>query len=327
MTLLILLFIPIALFLVYQYYCSLYSFKSLSVDQKMMTPISLPNSAQWALTGSSTKTSYLVQVAWPLNFKPEDEHSIVYVLDGNAYFNSVLETVRRSRYPAGDKTIVVGVGYEGSCGTPDFPNLFDGPKRSRDLTIDKDHVRDTHPFLDFLLETLIPSVNNFLVNDIKLANEPKYRTIMGHSFGGLFTLASLLLTVNPKYQYFDSYAAFSPSIWFADRLILRYAEKYIKEFSATTTVSANKPKLLIAYGTQEQYPAKFGFESEEQFQKRREMSLHNRMSDNVLEFEALVSPLIDVEVAALSNANHGVAGSAMSAYGIPWILEKFVLHK
>jgi predicted alpha/beta superfamily hydrolase len=293
----------------------------------MMAPISLLNSAQWSLTGSLTKTSYLVQVAWPLNLNPADAHSIIYVLDGNAYFNSVLETVRRSRYPPGDKTIVVGVGYEGSCGTPDFPNLFDGTKRSRDLTIGKDHVSYTHPFLDFILETLIPSVNSFLVNNVKLKGEPKYKTIMGHSFGGLFTLTSLLLTVNPKYQYFDSYAAFSPSIWFADRLILKYAEKYIEEFSAANTVSASKPKLLIAYGTQEQYPAKFGFEPEEQFQKRRKMSLHNRMYDNVLEFEALLSPLVDVEVTALSNANHGVVGSAMSAYGVPWILEKFVLHK
>lgn len=293
----------------------------------MATSITLLNSAQWSLVNDSTKTSYLIQIAWPLNFVPDNEYSIIYVLDGNAYFVSVLEAVRRSRYPPGDRTIVVGVGYEGSCGTLDFPNLFDGPKRSRDLTLDKDHYSDTHPFLDFLLQEIAPSVNRFLINDMRFPSEPKYKTLMGHSFGGLFTLTSLLLTVNPKYQYFNSYAAFSPSIWFADRLILKYAEKYVKEFSEIRTATADKPKLFIAYGTQEQYPAKFGFETEEQFQKRREMSLHHRMSDNVFEFKALLEPVVNMEVTALSNANHGMSGSSMSAFGVPWILEQYILHK
>lgn len=264
--------------------------------------------------------------------------------------------MRRSRYPPGN-AIVVGIGYS-KAGTVENPNLFDGMSRTRDLTplpLGKDGSKqDTKSpgekpltpgppsggsaeFLDFILDKVAPSVHAFLTSSSGPAFKelPSHNVLMGHSFGGLFALTAFLRRLDdPKFLFFDSYLAISPSLWFGDRLIFPYAEEFLKKSAAAkedeNSNSSKKPSLLIGYGTQEQYPLQFKFEADAQFQRRRDMSLHHRMTDFVLEMEALLSDCQNsnyVEVMAFSNANHGVAGSCMSSYGIPWALEQFEMVK
>lgn len=282
----------------------------------------LPNTIEYSIVNEDTKSLHSIQIGYPLDLKPNDPHNIIYLVDGNAYFSSSLETIRRSRYPSGDHTILVGIGYEG-CMSCENPSPFD-PRRSKDLTLPRNKDSDsdiieTHPFLSFVIDRVTPSVDEKLA-ELKIS-PPKYRSLMGHSFGGLFTLTALVLST--KLPYFDTYAAVSPSVWFNDRQVLHLAERYIE--NSLANFPSKRPQLLLSYGTQEQYPARFSFESDDQFKDRRAMSLHHRMSDNAMELENLLTPLVDVDTQVMSNANHGMMGSFMPGVCIPWILEKWEL--
>jgi tetratricopeptide (TPR) repeat protein len=93
--------------------------------------------------------------------------------------------------------------------------------RNRDLLPTKmAHVRNSgggDNFLKFIETELIPFVDN------NYRTHP-YRVLVGHSFGGLFAVYTLLT----KPKLFDAYIAISPSLHWDDLLVLKKAMKLFK---------------------------------------------------------------------------------------------------
>lgn len=148
---------------------------------------------------------YLISVACPFGYaeRPDQRYPVIYVLDANMSFGIVVETMRilNIRVPWSKEfpdAIVVGIGYplSGSL-TEIYHQMLH--LRMRDFLPQRDEgaekfFQDTFPvsasvvsgeagnFLHFIQHDLIPMI------EVEYRADPTDRTLMGHSWGGLFAL-------------------------------------------------------------------------------------------------------------------------------------------
>jgi predicted alpha/beta superfamily hydrolase len=198
------------------------------------------------MTSASSGRTFRVFVAWPLRTSkpPKGGYPVVYVLDGNSMFATVVEQSRREGLVGELKpAIIVGIGY---------------PTENPAL-IERERVFDLSPPVD--PATLPPTLRGaktggaadlekFLVNEL----EPKIsslfpanrddRALIGHSLGGLFVLRMLFR--HPA--VFRTYVTISPSIWWNDRALLRNEPAFAKAVSNGKV----SPRTLILVGGLEQ---------------------------------------------------------------------------
>lgn len=156
------------------------------------------------------------------------KYPVVYLLDGDAHFYSVVGLVHQLSSVNGNticpKMIVVGI-----------PNT----NRTRDLTPTKG---TPHPFIDSAMiavsgggEAFMQFMEKELIPHIE-ANYPTepYRMLIGHSFGGLTAMNAL---VNHT-DLFNSYVSLDPSMWWSDQQLL-------KEIKSTANDKKYKNKALF----------------------------------------------------------------------------------
>lgn len=142
----------------------------------------------------------------------KDKYSVLYVLDGDAHFHHTIGSVNflsgNDRIP---KMIIVAI-----------PNT----DRIRDLTPPSEFEDDQkeYPngggadnFLNFLKDELIPYIDT----NYRTRN---YKTLVGHSFGGLFVIHTMVNHPN----VFNSYIAISPSLWWENQKLVEEANQYFK---------------------------------------------------------------------------------------------------
>lgn len=136
----------------------------------------------------------------------KEKYQVIYLLDGEWHFNFVASLVDKlSSSGEIPRMIVVGIF---------------NTNRSRDLTPagkgdDTERHGGAKPFLDFLCDELQPWVQS------QYEVHP-YAILAGHSFGGLFTIYSLM----EKPGAFQSYLALSPSLGRNDEQQLHVAEEF-----------------------------------------------------------------------------------------------------
>lgn len=143
--------------------------------------------------------------------KSETKYPVVYLLDGDSHFTSVvgmIEQLSSNGNTILPKMIIVGI-----------PNT----NRTRDLTPSKSEIsppfinKSTSEnsgggknFLAFLEKELIPKIES------KYPTEP-YRVFIGHSFGGLTVINTLL----NKPNLFNAYIAIDPSMFYNNQKLLK----------------------------------------------------------------------------------------------------------
>ena len=170
--------------------------------------VTIPATELFKLSSSIAGQEYRIFVALPnstfLNSYAENprlRYPVLYVLDANALFGMVTETVRIfNLLEVIDELIVVGIGYP-----VDTFNATLG-FRSRDLTPKIGAAK----FLQFIREELIPTI------DATYRTSPGDNGILGHSFGGLFGLYALF----NQPETFKRYIIGSPSISWDETVIL-----------------------------------------------------------------------------------------------------------
>ena len=136
----------------------------------------------------------------PDDYSPQENPvAVMYLLDGDGHFHhtSGIVSFLRSQNSIPNMMIVA------------IPNTTD---RTRDLTppIEKDtdskqqmpNAGKADNMLKFMKEELIPHID-------QQYNTNTYRTLVGHSFGGIFAVYTFLSDPG----LFDSYIAISPSMW------------------------------------------------------------------------------------------------------------------
>jgi predicted alpha/beta superfamily hydrolase len=138
---------------------------------------------------------------------------VLYVLDGDGYFVSLVAMIQQLSQVNGNtivpQMIIVGI-----------PNIRG--QRTHDLTPIKSLIDTTsgggEQFTSFLEKELIPYI------DQRYATAP-YRTLMGHSLGGLLTINILLK--HPG--LFNSYVAMEPSMFFDGDALLSETNELLKK--------------------------------------------------------------------------------------------------
>jgi len=148
--------------------------------------------------------SYWVHLPEEYGHEPAQAYPVIYLLDGNSFFHSL-----------------VGISKTFSAGKAKIlpPSIIVGilnTDRTRDLTPTASAARR-----DGTITTAsapegggAESFNRFLTGELRTVINNTYRTngqnmLIGHSYGGLFTLYTFLTHT----ELFDTYLALDPSLW------------------------------------------------------------------------------------------------------------------
>ena len=129
---------------------------------------------------------------------------VIYVLDAEGRDQHIVPTARflflSGKMP---KAIIVGI-----------MNIDRNHDFLSDLSKSAPTGGGADKFMSFFGKELIPYI------DKNFRTEP-YKVLVGHSYGGLFAMHTLLM----KPELFDGYIAIDPSIWYKDLMFLNSAEK------------------------------------------------------------------------------------------------------
>jgi len=154
------------------------------------------------------------------NYDPNRRYPVLYLLDGDAHFPSVVGLIQQLSQANGNtvypEMIIVGI-----------PNT----DRTRDLT--PTHIISDPPMMDsnssktsgggenfvaFIEKELMPHIDSVYPT-------APYRTLIGHSFGGL-TVMNVLINHT---KLFNAYIAIDPSMWYDKQRFLAATEKKLTE--------------------------------------------------------------------------------------------------
>lgn len=201
-------------------------------------------SQQFILSSKYTPHHYLINLYIPNTPAPKTGYPVIYMLDGNAVFDSARNVAQAIDTGSGkmglDPVVVVAIGYAGD-------SLFNAQQRALDYTptapTEKDKANPNYQyggaeqFLKFIQTELKPQIFNRTRINIE------QQTIFGHSFGGLFVLHTLFKQPNS----FQRYVAASPSLWFDHNLLSREQQDWRKQSSTIKSPTY----LLTTVGTAE----------------------------------------------------------------------------
>lgn len=186
-------------------------------------PYTVPNSEVRHLHSAKTGANYDIFVALPPDYaKSKQAYPVVYMLDADYSFalvrNIVQHFVERENLPP---MILVAIAYPGAATNRDVYRM----NRTRDYTpvyapdggygAEFQKVSGGAPkFRAFFRTELVPYIEKHFRAD------RRDRTIIGHSYGGLF--ATYILLTEP--ELFTRYIVVSPSLWYANRTALTMEE-------------------------------------------------------------------------------------------------------
>ncbi|MBD1588940.1 alpha/beta hydrolase [Pseudomonas typographi] len=170
-----------------------------------------------ALDSADGRRHYQVWVGVPRHNAPAAGYPVLYMLDGNAAFEG-LDPALLEALDQGQAPLLVAVGYAGGQRIDRDGRTFDyTPARPQGPQLDplsKTPSGGAEAFLDLLQTRITPAVQQLAPID------PARRALWGHSYGGLFVLYVLMR--HP--EAFTTYAAASPSLWWAPGLMTEQSQ-------------------------------------------------------------------------------------------------------
>jgi predicted alpha/beta superfamily hydrolase len=184
---------------------------------------SVPNTQVFELHSHQTGSDYEILVATPPGYPQAGKvYPVVYTLDADYSFaltrNVIEHFVERGDLPP---MILVSIAYPGAATNRDLYKMT----RTRDYTpifvrtggygLEFQKVSGGAPkFKAFMAAELFPFIER------KFAADPTDRTIVGHSYGGLF--ATYVLLTEPS--LYKRYIIVSPSLWYSERIAFQMEE-------------------------------------------------------------------------------------------------------
>lgn len=194
------------------------------------------------ITSKYTKHDYLIQISVPAGEEPSEGFPVLYVLDGNATFDSATNIAKSMGNAANrlglSPVAIVAIGYPKQ-------STFDVEKRALDYTPQasaefqkqaKYSYGGADRFIQFIEKELKPAVH------AKIKVNPQQQSLFGHSFGGLFVLHTFF----SQPQMFQRYITASPSLWFDNYALLNRQTDWLKNQNKTQDLM-----LMTTVGTHE----------------------------------------------------------------------------
>lgn len=188
--------------------------------------VAIPRTEQRTMYSRAENREYRILVSTPHTEPPASGYPVIYLLDANSVFGTMVEAVRvqasRPEKSGVVQAVIVGIGYESDAPFP--PNRhydFTLPVPAEELPARPDggtwpEQGGAEAFLQFIEEELKPDIErDFKIDRCK-------QTIFGHSLGGLFVLHTLFT----KPEAFQTYIAGSPSIHWNKRSLLEAEQQF-----------------------------------------------------------------------------------------------------
>ncbi|MDZ4741633.1 MAG: alpha/beta hydrolase-fold protein [Alphaproteobacteria bacterium] len=186
-------------------------------------PYAIPNTQEQHIRSKFTGAGYRLFISLPDGYSTSGKsYPVVYMLDADYSFalvrNVVQHFVERQDLPP---LILVAIAYPGAASsrevyrmnrTRDYTPVYapDGGYGAEYQKVSGGAAR----FRAFFARELTPYIER------RYRASPSDRTIIGHSYGGLF--ATYVLLTEP--ELFRRYIAVSPSLWYANRIALTMAD-------------------------------------------------------------------------------------------------------
>lgn len=192
------------------------------------TPYEISNSEVREFKSKTNGVTYSLYISKPKGFnKGREDYPVVFTLDADYSFalahNIIEHFSDRNSLP---KMVVVGIGYPGKGQNGETYRL----NRTRDYTPTfvatggygrrfQKHSGGADKFAAFIKDELQPFIQQ------RYGAGKSDRTLVGHSFGGLF--ASYVLLTQP--ELFQRYIIVSPSLWYDDKKLFSMEQQYAAE--------------------------------------------------------------------------------------------------
>ncbi|WP_459558560.1 alpha/beta hydrolase [Lacunimicrobium album] len=274
--------------------------------------VTMPKTQQFDVTSKSGRP-YRLFVAEPLGPAPAAGYPILYVLDANSCFSSVVEATRTQSRRFGETgvsdAIIVGLGYQSEQAIDGVARTYDymtegSPEKLPPMRGGKGWPPSggAEEFYEFIEETVKPEMAK------RYKVDPKRQAIFGHSFGGYFVLYTLFR--HP--ESYQTYLAASPSTWWNDYGMIEME----KAFYENQNEPSPKPRLLMTAGTEE----KGGPAS--QLPPTRNSTEFGTLKDFAARLNRSKKLAGDVQLEIFQGANHGATLNLTLQPGIPFAFKK-----
>ncbi|MCJ2184274.1 alpha/beta hydrolase-fold protein [Novosphingobium sp. 1949] len=187
---------------------------------------------------------YRIMMAVPPGPPPPGGFPVVYVLDGNAFFGTMVDAVRLEAFMAHySPAVVVGLGYDTPSPIAIAERNYDytpptGPAPEFDERNPERRAGGAEEFTRFLTGAIMPEVAR------RAAVDPTRRVLFGHSYGGLYAAYAYLQ--HPG--LFRAVIAASPSLWYHHFHVL-------ETLAGPGQHPAPTGRLLVTVGENEQKPS------------------------------------------------------------------------
>ena len=159
---------------------------------------------------NAVQDSFVISVQLPENYHKDSaaKYPVVFLLDANFHFPILAATLRQCEDAEFlPPLILVGIGYKSF-------ELWDS-LRVRDFmypaALPSDEINASgggKKFDEFIITQLIPYI------DSNYRTDKSNRSLLGHSFGGYFSLYALLNQLQTNRNDFKNFVAASPSLWY-----------------------------------------------------------------------------------------------------------------
>jgi hypothetical protein len=186
-----------------------------------------------AVYSGIVKDSFFITVQLPVDYYKDTStnYPVVYVLDANFHFPILSSTIKQ--YELGGllpSIILVGIGYK-SFEQMDSLRVRDYMYPASLPSDEMNAVGGGKNFYDFITSQLVPYI------DSNYNTEKNNRSLLGHSFGGYFSLYALLNQIENNRTIFKNFASASPSLW--------YNNFYLNQLTDKLSTRKNKDTLDI----------------------------------------------------------------------------------
>lgn len=272
--------------------------------------VAIPNTRHIEFVSKVNGHSYAIDVALPVEPAPAKGYRVIYLLDGNVYFASMVEAVRANGNAPG--TVVVGIGYPDTpawiAGVfarhgPSSPGLAKinpfraaiGNERRYDMTLPAtdaelaaQSVAEARP----AVASDVGGLDDFL-KVIEVDVKPRVaalttidrseQTLFGHSLGGLAVLQALFT----EPEAYRNFVVASPSIWWNNERVLEGEAAFAAKVRAGTI----HPRVLVTVGSLEQQLPELPPEMAAQQAKIAAFVTKGRMVDNARDLAARLKAL------------------------------------
>lgn len=198
----------------------------------------------FTMSSSSINVDFKIYIYLPPNYPQQNiDYPLIIGLDGDTEFENMAGIVSQKAANGNiPYSIFVGIGYTGGDNNE--------TNRNRDYTpsvtqgVEDGITGGAENFYNFIRTELIPELeNNYQIDTAKT------KTLMGHSYGGLFTLFAMFQErdTNP----FDKFIPVASSFWYDSGVIFEFEEYYSQnnsDFPALvyTTMGSLEGAVMVA---------------------------------------------------------------------------------